>query len=145
MAKLSTFRALFTSKHISDFMKGFISDQDKRMLKAYRFVGEEFIDKAKVNGNYKDQTGNLRASIGYIILKDGKILYSDFIGGKDKGESIGRKVASQISKDYQKGWVFIGVAGMNYAAYVEARSYDVISGSAPGSEDLKSILREIKF
>lgn len=145
MANLNGLKALFGRQFIQDRLNQFEKSFNEKMYQTLLRAGEEFLNKARVNGNYTDRTGNLRASIGYIILNNGKILTQSFGGSKKDGASQGQKVAKEIAQRYTKGFVLIGVAGMNYAAYVEAKSYDVISGSAPGSEDLKSILREIKF
>lgn len=145
MAKLNGLKALFGHKLIQERLSQFEKSLNDKMYQTLLRAGEEFLNKARVNGNYQNRTGNLRASIGYIILNNGKILTQSFGGSKKNGTSQGQKVAKEIAQSYTNGFVLIGVAGMNYAAYVEARSYDVISGSAPGSEDLKSILREIKF
>lgn len=37
-------------------------------------TGEEFEKTARQNGDYQNWTGNLRSSIGYAVLKDGKII-----------------------------------------------------------------------
>ena len=38
------------------------------------YVGERCLNEARSTNSYKDQTGNLRSSIGYVIVKDGKIV-----------------------------------------------------------------------
>jgi hypothetical protein len=112
------------------------------ILQTLQYAGETFVNKARISGNYKDRTGNLRSSIGYIILKDGKIVDRNFEGGKE-GKDEGQKAANEVASQYPDGYVLIGVAGMKYAAYVEAKSFDVITGSAPESDFLKSILGKL--
>lgn len=41
-------------------------------------TGEEFVKIARLEGNYIDHTGNLRSSIGYVIVKDGRIVGKNF-------------------------------------------------------------------
>ena len=142
MAKLNGLRALFGRKYVQERVNKFRENFDKKMHHTLVYMGEQFINKARVNGNYTDQTGNLRASIGYIVLKDGAILNQAFQGNKQEGIAQGQKIANEIAQQYTRGFILIGVAGMNYAASVEAKGYDVISGSAPESKELKSILRE---
>lgn len=77
---------------------------------------------------FNDQTGNLRASIGYIVLFNGVQLVEDFTGVAD-GIKQGREVAAKEGASYPKGFVLVIVAGMEYATYVEDLGYDVISGS----------------
>lgn len=77
---------------------------------------------------FNDQTGNLRASIGYIVLHNGVQVAEDFTGVSD-GIEAGRTYAAGQGADYPRGFVLIIVAGMEYATYVEDLGYDVISGS----------------
>jgi type IV secretory pathway VirB6-like protein len=93
-------------------------------------VGEQFIADARNNGTYTDRTGNLRSSIGYIIYKDGKPFNDSFPGNKTDGIRTWPQVASGQAKVPQKGFALVVVAGMNYALYVEAKNYDVITGSS---------------
>lgn len=115
-----------------------------------QFLGEEFVNKARGLDTYQDRTGNLRASIGYIILKDGKIVDQNFLAsprGTDKtgGIAFARQVAGEVANDFPEGFVLIGVAGMSYARYVEDKGFDVITGSAPTDEELQEILNEIEL
>ena len=51
------------------------------------YVGERCLNEARSTNSYKDQTGNLRSSIGYVIVKDGKIVQmSDFTTVKNGRE-----------------------------------------------------------
>lgn len=36
-------------------------------------IGEECVSEARTNGKYTDRTGNLRSSIGFAVLRDGKV------------------------------------------------------------------------
>jgi len=142
MAGIRGLRALFTGRRLQNVFDRFEQEVDRKTLEAYRFVGERFVDKARLNGNYTDRTGNLRSSIGYIILLNGKVVDQNF-EGNPKGQSQGKQVANEVALQYPEGYVLIGVAGMNYAAYVEARNFDVITGAAPEAGTIKEILREI--
>ncbi len=135
-------RSLFRGKQIESIFNKFDESVHNDILRTLQFVGEEFVNNARLKGNYKDQTSNLRSSIGYIILLDGKVIQNNFSGNRE-GQSNGKKVAKEVSQKYPEGYVLIGVAGMNYAAYVEAKNLDVISGSAPELSYLKSLLDEI--
>ena len=102
-------------------------------------IGETFVTNAKNNGTmflgpfltsgYKDHTGNLRSSIGYVILYNGAQLNSK-IEGEAEGVRFAKKAIADISLKYPSGFVLIGVAGMDYAAAVESKGFDVISNSA---------------
>ncbi|MDP3561727.1 MAG: hypothetical protein Q8R83_06090 [Legionellaceae bacterium] len=96
---------------------------------------------------FNDQTANLRASIGFIIMYDGKQVEQDFQGGG--GSTVGKTFAGKIAKDYPKGWAIIIVAGMEYSSWVEALGYDVITGSTLGvnlkvDQALKNVEKAMK-
>ena len=99
-------------------------------------LGMRCVEEARDTGSYQDQTGNLRSSVGYLILEDGKVVREDFRvsekptkGKSDKvtGMNTARSLATSLALKYPAGLVLIVVAGMNYAAYVEARNRNVLS------------------
>ena len=116
------------------FGNGFVAAQVKafqeRLEKATIFLlqslGEELAKYAKDHHNYQDQTGNLTNSIGYAVVRQGKIVT---YGGElqpGEGAAEGLKVATQMASTLPNSFSLIIVAGMNYAAYVEAKGYNVI-------------------
>ncbi len=143
MAKLGGLTPLFNTRYIMKYLKEKVDKYNDNIELALIYKGEEFINKARMIDTYKDRTGNLRASIGYMVLKNGKPVKSSFKGGK--GGKKAREVAKEIASDYPSGYVLIGVAGMNYAAAVESKGFDVITGSAPESQEIKNLLSGIKF
>lgn len=150
MARVSGLIPLFGGRQVQNVLDQFVERQERNTHQSLQYLGEEFVNKARLSGNYTDRTGNLRSSIGYIILHNGKVVDENFKlseKGTDRnsGLKMASKVANEVATQYPQGWVLIGVAGMEYAAYVEAKNYDVISGSAPGSNYIKSILSEIKY
>lgn len=95
-------------------------------------VGEQVLDTARLTNSYKDQTGNLRSSIGYVVSVDGEIVQmSSFDTVKEgrEGSRGGKEYAMQLVRDFPHGIVLIVVAGMNYASYVSAKGYDVLDSS----------------
>jgi len=135
----------FTIAAVRQHINQRVDEAESKMIEALQYAGEEFITNAKVRGTYENRTGNLRASIGYIILKNGRNIESEFIGGNQDGENAGIDAANEVAREHPKGFVLIGVAGMNYAAAVESKNYDVITGSEPSSESLKDLFGAIKF
>ena len=88
-------------------------------------VGEKVVNGI-LNGetsSWNDQSGNLRSSVGYIVTIDGQI---ESEGGfrrfadADEGPSKGKAYARTLAPQYSEGVALIIVAGMEYAAYVEA-------------------------
>ncbi len=149
MAGVGGLRSFFNARQVTGILEEFQKDIDDKILQTLQYLGEEFVNKARENDTYKDRTGNLRSSIGYIILYNGEVVDKSFElseKGTDRhtGLKKAKSFADEVALEHPKGFVLIGVAGMAYAAAVEAKSYDVITGSAPNSNDIKSILNEIK-
>ena len=143
-------KALFNPAAIQNFLRERIEAANEKVFESLQYSGEEFVNKARLKLAYKDQTGNLRSSIGYIILKDGKVVDKSFeLSEKGTDRRSGLKKAKEFTGElisqFPKGYVLIGVAGMNYAAAVENMGYDVITGSAPQDNEIKDLLSAIKF
>ncbi|MGV8136487.1 MAG: hypothetical protein AB2L20_14860 [Mangrovibacterium sp.] len=104
------------------------------MIKIMQYVGEKFVKGArlmsKAEGGFGDDTGNLRASIGYFILKNGDIVKENLKGeGKTKVTAAGQAAAKRAlaSVEYSPDLQLVGVAGMDYASQVESRGLNVIA------------------
>jgi hypothetical protein len=106
-------------------------------------IGEEFIVNARHNGTYTDRTGNLRSSIGYVILDNGKQLFEKFPGSSEEGKDAAKVSLEQAAQGLDKGLVLIVCAGMEYAAAVESKGYDVLTASGKVAE--KSLRAAIKI
>ncbi len=127
--------AMFGVKEVGRVFDDFMKGHEEKTLEVMRYEGEAFVNRARENQTYLDQTGNLRSSIGYIIVHNGIIVDQNFKLSKEgddratgKAEAMG--YAIELAKQYPIGWVLVGFAGMNYAAAVESRGYDVITDSA---------------
>ncbi len=89
---------------------------------------------AKELNTYKDQTNNLRSSIGYVIYDHGEKVAEYFEkSGLGKGSGAagiarGKAVANEAAKTYPKETVGVLVAGEYYALFVESKGYDVLTG-----------------
>ncbi|WP_159467941.1 hypothetical protein [Dyadobacter sp. 3J3] len=91
-------------------------------------LGEELVNHARSLDTYKDQTGNLRASIGYVLIVNG-VVYSHYFPDSKLGAATGRQLADELSSRAGKGYALIVVAGMDYAAAVESMGYDVLTSA----------------
>jgi hypothetical protein len=110
---------------------------ERGLLNTLKLAGETFVTEAREGlnissglfpkGDYKDRTANLRSSIGYFVLKDGEIIYENLLG-TGEGEQAARAALNSV-KD-KSGYMLVGVAGMDYAAYVESKGYNVITSQA---------------
>ena len=131
----------------------FIGQQVERVTSALIYnlcaVGEQVLNQARSTNSYKDQTGNLRSSIGYVVAVDGEVVQSSsFEVVKDGagGSRDGKSYALALVKQFPKGIVLIVVAGMNYASYVSAKGYDVLDSSEVLAERLvPEILKQLGF
>ena len=102
-------------------------------------VGEQVLNAARLTNSYKDQTGNLRSSIGYVLSVDGEVVQMisfDVVKEGSEGAKGGKAYAMQLVRDFPKCIVLIVVAGMNYASYVSAKGYDVLDSSELLAEKL---------
>lgn len=144
---------LFTFDEMERWLEHFQSKAEDKMLVFLQAGGEKFIQVARQSGSYKDQTGNLRSSVGYVIAKDGEVVKENFVEsdkGTDKttGKYKGRRLAEEVSLSHAGGYILVGVAGMEYATAVEAKGYEVISGANAQYEKylrdtLKSVFSKI--
>jgi hypothetical protein len=115
----------------------------QQAINRFILVGEDFVTNARQNHAYTDRTGNLTASMGYLILRDGVEIHSNFVDGI--GATIGRKVAADIALRFPKDIVLIVVAGMGYAAYVESKGFDVLTASSITAEtELKNSFAQLQ-
>lgn len=119
------------------------------ILRTFMYIGEACLNKARSTDSYKDQTGNLRSSIGYIITADGRVIKSsDFaiVKSGSKGAKDGLAYAKKVAKEFPQSVCLIVVAGMNYAAYVSAKGYDVLDSSELWAEQMtESLLKKLGF
>ena len=109
---------------------------DQETIDMLFYLGEMCVNEAKdrtQQESWYDHTMNLRSSIGYIITQNGHIAcMSSFssINGGEKGSSTGQTYAKNIASKFNNGFSLIIVAGMEYAALVEAMENKVVLASA---------------
>ena len=122
-------KRLTPTAEIDRYITGRVEAIKKAIVYNLCAVGEQVLNAARLTNSYKDQTGNLRSSIGYIVAVDGEIVQmSSFDTVKEgrEGSRGGKEYAMQLVRDFPHGIVLIVVAGMNYASYVSAKGYDVL-------------------
>lgn len=132
---------LFSDDDIGRWFDNFQDRAEEKIYKLLSAAGEKFVEYARRSGKYINHTGNLRSSVGYVIIADGEELSSNFeesAKGTDKraGMKEGIRLANSVAKSYPDGFVLIGVAGMDYAVYVESiKGKDVVSGASIQAEE----------
>ena len=131
------------------------------VLRNMRYLGEQCVTEARKHHTYKDQTGNLTSSIGYVIAVNGRVvsrssfeavtvtrtvkkhgkmitITSTGTEGAKQGEAFAREVARLFPRDV----VLIVVAGRSYAKYVAAKGYNVLdSAEQLARREAKGILQ----
>lgn len=134
---------------IERYLQEDLARRESAMLNVLSQVGEQCVNQARSSGSYTDRTGNLRSSVGYVILVDGKIVeMSAFEGVKNgqKGSSDGKDFARELVSKFPKGIVLIVVAGMKYASAVSARGRDVLDSAEILAEQLvPSMMQRLGF
>lgn len=115
------------SNVISKAVGAFQARLENATLYLLKFLGESLVKYAKEKHNYIDRTGNLTNSISYAIVRNKKLEYfSEENQPNNEGAKASLNVAMQMANSLPNAFSLIIVAGMNYAAYVEARGYNVI-------------------
>lgn len=136
----------FNDGNFGDDLQRQVDSIYERILQAFIRAGEEFVTNAREQmqdhamGTYKDVTANLRNSIGYFIFHNGRNVFqnpstNEYTGPKPESKMPESEIASinlgaikEVIKP--EGFQLIGVAGMEYASYVESKGYNVISYQA---------------
>jgi hypothetical protein len=117
---------------IERYIQTEIARRERLILRNLAYVGEQCLNQARSTDTYRDQTGNLRSSTGYIIAVDGKVVQTshfDTVKNGQEGSVEGKAFAMELVSEFPTGVVLIVVAGMNYAASVSAKGYDVIDSA----------------
>lgn len=136
------------NRYINDMLDAKIQN----VIRIMRVVGEDAVNEARSyakDRDWRDVTGNLRSSIGYIITLNGRVVGDNFAkvqGGQPSqkdGKKIGRDLAIDIAKALPE-LALVVVAGMNYAVAVESRGKNVLSSAELKSKlDLQRFLNRI--
>ena len=107
-----------------------VDSLNERILAEFIRAGEKFVTEAREQeqshelGHYKDVTSNLRNSICCFVFLDGELVHENQIGNAVENKQIAQELV------LPKGFQLIGIAGKNYASYVESKGYNVISYQA---------------
>lgn len=143
-------RPKFTRADVQKRLDAFLSVVHKRQIECLQALGEMCLTEARNNKGYMMQTGALLSSTGYTIFVDGVALHSQFDAASgaesnaaQNGIKAGQALAEKVGKN-TKGVALVVVAGMNYAAYVEAKGYNVLSSAEHlAQRELPRMLKEL--
>ena len=127
--------ANFTKADVKKRIDAFLDEIERKQIARLQRLGEMCLIEARNNKGYMMQTGALLSSTGYQVFVDGVAIHSQFDAASGaeseaaaRGIKTGQTIAEQIGKE-TKGIALVVVAGMNYAAYVEARGYNVLTSA----------------
>lgn len=144
----SKYKGIIVSKtdmrKLREGLKAKMKDIADFIIFRFQQIGEECVKVARDSGRYNDITGNLRSSIGYVILYDGRPVqygaskqYSGKKGNGELGAAAARSLLQKLQSKFPWGIVLIVCAGMNYAAYVEYHEdKDVLHSAEQVAEQL---------
>ena len=125
----------FTKDDVRKRLDAFLNEIEKKQIDRLQRLGEMCLVEARTNKGYMMQTGALLSSTGYEVFVDGVAIHSQFDAASgaesnaaETGIKSGQSIAETIGKG-TKGIALVVVAGMNYAAYVEAKGYNVLSSA----------------
>jgi hypothetical protein len=142
-------KATFTMNDVKRRLQDGIDTIEKAIIQRLMYLGERCLIECRTHHTYTDQTGNLTASMGYIVVANGRIITESPFSGGQEGSKKGEALASELALKHPTGFVLYVVAGMNYAAYVEAKGYNVLTTSEQLAERelprmLKALTKNIK-
>lgn len=124
------------------FFDQYMANVEKSIINQFCYIGENCIAIARSTNSYKDQTGNLRNSIGYVVVNNGKVVTQ--VTATGEGAERGREFMQELIKECHSGIYLIVVAGMNYATYVSAKGLDVLDSAELEAEKLMKQLGFVK-
>lgn len=107
MARKGVLIPMWSDREVGRWFDYYVDRAEERIYKLLQRAGEEFVKIARKKGNYQDHTGNLRSSIGYVIVKDGDILtenYEQSTEGTDKQTGIreAKRLVSELIPLYKR-------------------------------------------
>lgn len=118
------------------------------IIETLTYIGERAVTIARERGDYMNRTGNLRSSIGYVILHDGEPVRQgepQVYGEGNEGSQVAEELLTMMRSEYPTGIVLIVCAGMNYASYVEdIYGKDVLTSARLETEQIaERMLKEL--
>lgn len=127
---------------VAQYLQNELAKREKLIFNALARLGEECIIEARTNGDYLDQTANLRHSVGYAILKSGEMVLSSSFH-KPQSAQQSTALLEQVRTELNQGWALVVVAGMNYAAYVETRRNVISSAEIWAKQQAPLLLKKL--
>lgn len=106
-----------------------INRKIKRSLQYAGEVGVNIARDPQHAGTFTDRTGNLRSSIGSVVIEEKQnASFNGFgaVGEEGKSGAEGKQYAREVISEVHQPHALAVVAGKEYASYVAAKGYDVL-------------------
>ncbi len=105
----------------------------EELIRAFSMLGERCVRMVKDRSqeeSWIDRTGNLRNSIGDVVLNHGQKVIESVLGQiSDSGNNNSQNIINEAQEKYKNIYALIVFAGMNYAEYVERHDNKDVLGS----------------
>lgn len=114
---------------ISNTIVASTNNLNRAIIHSMEVAGQQGTNEARAHGEYLDQTGNLRSSVGYKVAYNGIVVGSsafDKVRNGDKGSRIGNDFAKSTAESIHGNHCLVLVAGMDYAPYLQAKGRKVL-------------------
>lgn len=134
-------KASIPQAQVSRILREEVAKQQKVLIRTMLYCAEEITNAARTTNSYQDQTGNLRSSVGCIVIVDGRIIQEygfEQVKEGTQGVTDGKEFAHSLVSRFPKGIAIIAVAGKEYASYVADKGYDVLDSA----EELAKVVVE---
>ena len=91
-----TFNEAEFMQELEESMSAELEKVRRQIIRELSIIGERCINEARLKGSYTDHTGNLRSSVGYVIVEDGAAKGYDVL---DSSELLARQLADKLIKN----------------------------------------------
>lgn len=105
-------------------LNAFAQSVRRNVARKLAYAGEAAITAQKNAYSYTQRTGNLLSSTAYAVL-EGRVQQVQTAGTQSEGTAAAKRLIGVQPKSNNKISLIL-VAGMNYAAFVSARGYNVL-------------------
>lgn len=142
--------ANFTREDVKARIDKALARIENQMIDQLIYLGELCVTHARglpEDVGFRDQTGHLRGSIGYVVFKNGIAIHDGFkvTGDGSEGVAEGRALARKVGAELNSGYALVVTAGMSYAVHVESMGKDVLtSAELLAKSELPVMLDELR-
>lgn len=114
-------------------LEKFLAEAEDEIKQGMIEAAHEGVDYAKIHGEYKNHTHNLRSAPGAAVVMDGEIV-DMYIPAESGHQKAKEKTENLLLYGKRPKNGIILADGMEYASFVESKGYDVLSGGAVHTE-----------